>query len=253
MLFHALSFYQPQILRLITLAMILTVLYTLFVALSVPPVSAQNWDNYCAAGQQPVFVFGFAKVKQELGDLVGEPLECEHYDTEGNAYQKTTEGLLFYDKAANRISFTSNSTLTDASHTSPTVASLIADYSIAALRADSYGQEGEIEIVRRIGSTASFTRYEIAFLSDGLRISGFMNVPALPQSAVAPTLGGIEGEFPVIIVNHGYIPQESYQLLTYTTKYADTLAAAGFLVIHPNYRNHRGSDDGANPDRKSVV
>jgi dipeptidyl aminopeptidase/acylaminoacyl peptidase len=38
-------------------------------------------------------------------------------------------------------------------------------------------------------------------------------------------------------------------LLTYTTKYADSLAAAGFLVIHPSYRNHRGSTYGANPYR----
>ncbi len=53
----------------------------------------------------------------------------------------------------------------------------------------------------------------------------------------------------MIIVNHGYMPPESYQTLTYTTQYADALASAGFLAIHPNFRNHQGSDRGENPFR----
>ena len=86
-------------------------------------------------------------------------------------------------------------------------------------------------------STSAFVRYEISYLADGLRIGGFMNVP----------YG--DGPFPVIIVNHGYMPTRSYETLTYTTKYADVLARAGFLTVHPNYRNHVGSDYGPNPFR----
>lgn len=112
-----------------------------------------------------------------------------------------------------------------------------AGLSIASLRGEVYGQEGEIEIGATLASTPSFTRYQIAFPSDGLRVSGFMNVP----------VG--DGPFPVVILNHGYMPPESYELLTYTTKYADALASAGFLVIHPSFRNHRGSDTGENPFR----
>ncbi|MDQ4076192.1 MAG: alpha/beta fold hydrolase [Chloroflexota bacterium] len=112
-----------------------------------------------------------------------------------------------------------------------------ADLSITALRMDMFGQEGEIEIVERLESNERFTRYLIAFPSDGLSIGGFMNVPTG------------EGPFPVVIVNHGYMPPWNYQTLTYTTKYADVLAEAGFLTIHPNFRNHRGSDEGPNPFR----
>jgi dipeptidyl aminopeptidase/acylaminoacyl peptidase len=110
-------------------------------------------------------------------------------------------------------------------------------YYIEDLRQQQFGQEGEIEIVATLEERPTFTRYQIAFPSDGLSIGGFMNVPAG------------DGPFPVVILNHGYMPPASYELLTYTTKYADALANAGFLVVHPNFRNHRGSDEGQNPFR----
>lgn len=108
---------------------------------------------------------------------------------------------------------------------------------IEGLRQRTYGGEGEIERVGEIETTAAFTRYLIRYPSDGLMIGGFMNVPAG------------EGPFPVVIVNHGYMPPARYETLTYTTKYADALARAGYLVLHPNFRNHVGSDDGPNPFR----
>jgi uncharacterized protein len=85
---------------------------------------------------------------------------------------------------------------------------------------------------------AGFTRYEIRYPSDGLMIGGFMNVP------------NGAGPFPVIFVNHGWMPTDSYVITTYTTKYADALAREGYLVLHTNYRNHRGSDTG--PERFRV-
>jgi dienelactone hydrolase len=109
---------------------------------------------------------------------------------------------------------------------------------VAALRARSYGTEGSIERVRMMEQNSAFTRYEIRYPSDGLMIGGFMNVPTGT------------GPFPVIFVNHGWMPTASYDLLTYTTKYADDLARNGYLVLHTNYRNHRGSDTG--PDRFKV-
>ncbi len=109
---------------------------------------------------------------------------------------------------------------------------------VAALRARTYGTEGSIERVRVMERTNAFTRYEIRYPSDGLMINGFMNVP------------NGAGPFPVIFVNHGWMPTASYDLLTYTTKYADALARQGYLVLHTSYRNHRGSDTG--PDRFRV-
>ncbi len=70
--------------------------------------------------------------------------------------------------------------------------------------------------------------------SDGLRIYGFANVPHG------------EGPFPVVIALHGYIEPEIYQTLDYTTHYADALASAGYLVLHPNLRGYPPSDEGDN-------
>jgi dipeptidyl aminopeptidase/acylaminoacyl peptidase len=49
-----------------------------------------------------------------------------------------------------------------------------------------------------------------------------------------------------VIALHGYIDPQIYQTLDYTTRYADSLARAGFLVIHPNLRGYAPSDDGDN-------
>jgi len=108
---------------------------------------------------------------------------------------------------------------------------------VEGLRKRAYGREGAIERVETIETIDAFTRSLIRYPSDGLMIGGFMNVPTG------------EGPFPVIIVNHGYMPPDRYQTLTYTTKYADALARAGYLVLHPNFRNHVGSDHGPNSFR----
>lgn len=122
----------------------------------------------------------------------------------------------------------------------PDAATLRARYDwvrVEALRARAYGTEGAIERIRVMERPAGFTRYLISYPSDGLTIGGFMNIPTG------------RGPFPVILVNHGYMPTDSYETLTYTTKYADALARAGYLVLHPNYRNHRGSDYGVDAFR----
>lgn len=111
-----------------------------------------------------------------------------------------------------------------------------ADLTIEALRRRSYG-DGSIRIERVLAVTSAFTRTLVAYPSDGLTVYGFMNVPRG------------HGPFPVVIVLHGYVDPARYQILAYTTRYADAFARAGFLVLHPNYRNHPPSDEGPNPFR----
>jgi dipeptidyl aminopeptidase/acylaminoacyl peptidase len=113
-------------------------------------------------------------------------------------------------------------------------------YTIDDLRSRSYGG-GHLEIVRTLGSYSSFTRYLIRYPSDGLKIFGFMDVPAG------------QGPFPVIVALHGYIDPSVYQTLDYTTRYADALAEAGYLVIHPNLRGYSPSDDGGNVFRVGMA
>ncbi|HZW04194.1 MAG TPA: alpha/beta fold hydrolase [Anaerolineaceae bacterium] len=107
---------------------------------------------------------------------------------------------------------------------------------IEALQARSYG--GALEAVGPLGDsgTNGFTRTEFAYTSDGLRIAGYASVP---QGA---------GPFPVVIVLHGYDSNyQDYGLLNYTQVYTDDLAAAGFLVLHPNLRSFWPSEPGPNP------
>lgn len=106
-------------------------------------------------------------------------------------------------------------------------------YTIAHLRQRAYGG-GELEALERVGSNTAFTRYLIRYPSDGLMIHGFMNVP---QG---------NGPYPVIIALHGYIDPSIYDTFDYTTHYADALASAGYLVVHPNLRGYPPSDDGEN-------
>jgi hypothetical protein len=62
---------------------------------------------YCPAGKQPAFSNGLAELKQQVGDAMGTPVECEHpASAAGNTVQQTTTGLAAYDKASNTVSFT---------------------------------------------------------------------------------------------------------------------------------------------------
>lgn len=113
---------------------------------------------------------------------------------------------------------------------------LYADFSIDALTAREYGG-GQLKIVDTLLKEDMFTRYLITYPSDGLTIYGFMNVPN-------------EGtHLPVALVLHGYIDPEVYETEAYSTRYANVLAEAGYLTIHPNFRNYPPSDEGASPFR----
>ena len=115
-----------------------------------------------------------------------------------------------------------------------------AEYTIEGLRGRSYGQ-GEIEILQVMEETPSFTRYLIAYPSDGLRITGMLNRPKG------------DGPFPAVILNHGYYPLDVYQTGNGTKLAADYLAARGFLTISPDFRSHAGSDDAPNLFRAGHV
>ena len=101
------------------------------------------------------------------------------------------------------------------------------------LRSRTYGG-GQIEFVEVMEQTFYFTRYLIRYPSDGLNIYGFADIPNDDQV------------HPVIIALHGYIDPAIYYTLDYTTMYADALASAGYVVLHPNLRGYQPSDDGEN-------
>ncbi len=60
----------------------------------------------CPPGEAPVFVLGFARLKERLGDRMGEPLSCERPGPAGDALQQTTTGMARYRQTTNIPSFT---------------------------------------------------------------------------------------------------------------------------------------------------
>ena len=90
---------------------------------------------------------------------------------------------------------------------------------VDALAARAYGG-GELQILETLERNEQFARYLIQYPSDGLNISGFINVPN-------------EGsKFPVAIVLHGYIAPEEYETLAYTQRYADASVSYTHLRAH---------------------
>ncbi len=77
---------------------------------------------------------------------------------------------------------------------------------------------------------SAYTRYAISYLSNGLRISGILNIPD----------GG--GPFPLVIFNHGFIDTSVYVRGRGLRREQDYVARQGFAVLHTDYRGHAASD-----------
>ena len=115
----------------------------------------------------------------------------------------------------------------------PTIHPDLKGVTIEGLRAREY-RGGPIRITHTITTTDSYTRYYITYPSDDLTVSALMHVP----------FG--KGPFPVIILNHGYIPPSQFVTGSDTWRAADILARNGFLTISPDFRGLARSDDGLN-------
>ncbi len=85
--------------------------------------------------------------------------------------------------------------------------------------------------------SANYTRYFITYKSGELTISGIMNVPRG------------DGPFPVVIMNHGYIDPAIYTNGRGLRREQDYFANRGYIVIHPDYRNHAQSDNDPNVEQ----
>lgn len=83
---------------------------------------------------------------------------------------------------------------------------------------------------------SAYTRYYITYRSNGLKISGIMNVPKG------------KGPFPLLILNHGHIDTDIYSNGRGLKREQDYLARRGYVVVHPDYRNHAESDDDPNSE-----
>lgn len=84
----------------------------------------------------------------------------------------------------------------------------------------------------------AYVRHAISYRSNGLKISGILNVPKG------------EGPFPLLIFNHGYIDPDVYTNGRGLKREQDFMARHGFAVLHTDYRGHAGSDP--SPDTREV-
>jgi hypothetical protein len=76
--------------------------YSVNAATDQPPAAP-----FCNSGQGPAFALGLSTLKQQLGESMGTPVECEHaISPTGDTIQQTTTGLAAYDKLTNTVSFT---------------------------------------------------------------------------------------------------------------------------------------------------
>ena len=109
--------------------------------------------------------------------------------------------------------------------------------SIPALAEKQYNGR-DLTVGQVLAQTSAYTRYFITYMSGDLKISGIMNVPKG------------EGPFPVLILNHGYIDPAIYTNGRGLRREQDYLASRGYIVIHPDYRNHAQSDKDPEADVK---
>lgn len=85
-------------------------------------------------------------------------------------------------------------------------------------------------IVRELARSRSSVSSEIRYRTGDLELSGMLLVPAGP------------GPFPVVVLAHGYINPAVYRTGQGWERAQPRLAAAGFAVLHLDYRNHAASD-----------
>lgn len=108
---------------------------------------------------------------------------------------------------------------------------LIYPYTIPGLRSHNY-QSGEITFISTLAAELDYTRYYISYPSDGLIITGILQIP----------VGG--GPFPVILMNHGYFNREDFDSGSGSDRAAEFLVKRGYITVASDYRSWGGSDIG---------
>jgi dipeptidyl aminopeptidase/acylaminoacyl peptidase len=106
-------------------------------------------------------------------------------------------------------------------------------FTIDGLRQHEY-QSGDIHIRETLDDGNEFyTSYLIEYPSDGLTITGVMQIPKG------------DGPFPVIVMNHGFFSRSVYNSGDGTDRSSAYLAQHGYITLAPDYRSWGDSDIGA--------
>jgi dipeptidyl aminopeptidase/acylaminoacyl peptidase len=101
-------------------------------------------------------------------------------------------------------------------------------YAIESLRARAY-PGGQLTLGDQMSRGAGFTKYHMSWPSNGQTMTGTISLPDGP------------GPFPVVVVNHGFIPPERYWIGQDSGIFGDPMAAHGFISVAPNWPGYSGS------------
>ncbi|MEA2645327.1 MAG: hypothetical protein QOE92_410 [Chloroflexota bacterium] len=101
-------------------------------------------------------------------------------------------------------------------------------------------QDGRITIGELMFRGAGYTKSHMTWTSGGQVMTGTASIP------------DGTGPFPVVIVNHGHIPEERYWIGQDSGIFGDPMAAHGFISLAPNYPGYAGSGEG-DPAMPTIV
>jgi len=92
---------------------------------------------------------------------------------------------------------------------------------------------GDVVIERELRDQEGFRSYVVSYPSDDLKLYALMNIPTSPKP---------EKGFPVIILNHGYIPPTQYSTTHSYKSFSDYFSQQGYILFKPDYRGHGQSE-----------
>ena len=101
-------------------------------------------------------------------------------------------------------------------------------YAIESLRARAY-PGGQLTLGDVMFRGAGFTKYHMTWPSNGQTMTGTISLPDGP------------GPFPIVVVNHGFIPPDRYWIGQDSGIFGDPMAAHGFISVAPNWPGYAGS------------
>ena len=113
-----------------------------------------------------------------------------------------------------------------------TMEQALGPYTIAGLREHDF-ESGRITVGEPVLETENFIRYPISYPSDGLIITGILQIP---------TVG--EPPYPVIVMNHGFFSRYIYFSGDGTDRAAEFLNRKGYLTVSSDYRSWGDSETG---------
>ncbi len=99
------------------------------------------------------------------------------------------------------------------------------------MRGKSYAGS-DIVIQHTLAPEPGYNRYVVSYQSDGLTLLGLLTVPTSNKPASG---------WPVILLNHGYIPPPEYSTADSYGGIVAQLAAASYIVFKPDYRGNGDS------------